>query len=296
MMCTYTGVAILGSLSPSVLIFCPFWDTPEAPPLARPAAAPLRTPAAVLRARPACECVPSYTTHAAQHAISDRQPRCGCERCALTWTVCAARGARSAPPYAGGTAPTSASASASRLAALRLAPFRLAAAAAAWRAATSASRRDLWLALGEERAPRRSVPWRSGGRAAPGGERAAPGGIRAAPGERRAAPRRVAAERFDGCRALWRVTRCAWRATAAESAGGKSARLPRAAPPRTAQRSLQTPFKPQPPKNPVRGLQKKSHVVQSKSGLSSPTKACQTKKPYKGAAQSLSTRHSNHAT
>jgi hypothetical protein len=170
MMCTYTGVAILGSLSPSVLIFCPFWDTPEAPPLALPAAAPLRTPAAVLRARPACECVPSYTTRAAQHALFDRQPRCGCERCALTWTACA-----------GGTAPTSASASASRLAALRLAPLRLAAAAAAWRAATSASRRDLWLALGEERAPRRSVPWRSGGRAAPGGGRAAPGGIRAAP-------------------------------------------------------------------------------------------------------------------
>ena len=39
-------------------------------------------------------------------------------------------GTRSAPPYAGGTAPTSASAWASRLAAQRLAPSRLASAAA----------------------------------------------------------------------------------------------------------------------------------------------------------------------
>jgi hypothetical protein len=75
----------------------------------------------------------------------------------------------------------------------------------------------------------------------------------------------VAAERFDGCRALWRVTRCAWRATAAESAGGKSARLPRAAPPRTAQRSLQTPFKPQPPKKSC--CTKPVRLVKSNKGL-----------------------------
>jgi hypothetical protein len=51
------------------------------------------------------------------------------------------------------TASTSASASASRLAALRLAPLRLAAASAAWRVAASASLRALLMALGEARAP-----------------------------------------------------------------------------------------------------------------------------------------------
>ena len=102
MTCTYTGVAILGSLSPSVLIFCPFWDTPEAPPLALPRS-----------------CAPTHPRGSAPRLRALR-PNLDSLR----------SGTRSAPPYAGGTAPTSASAWASRLAAQRLAPSRLASAAA----------------------------------------------------------------------------------------------------------------------------------------------------------------------
>ena len=65
---------------------------------------------------------------------------------------------------------------------------------------------------------------------------------------------------------------------------------------RTARRSLQTPYKTQ--KCPVRGLQKKSCCINASHtvGLPSPVKACQTKSPFKGAAQSLSTSHLKHAT